>query len=1178
LSASSEENDSSGGAINDGQVVLRANFVNADEDRDDDSQEDEDYVLADEDESILEDEVRDLQMDLDPMQTDDKNRYIKAPKSQVRPSTLREQQRTVTRSQQNVQGLGLDAEGMIKLVDEKGRPFPGAYSNTLLDYYATDEASPETVRLPASKKRKSAIGALGRSTRLGQSKADTSSSNKRRSSSRSSKSVRFKAPAYDVPGGNLTDEEDESIDEDFTPNGARVSDEESDKENNEPGVLPNDSSTVTSISESESSDAQSCISSSSSSASSDKDSSDSEPEEVSSQLTSSSQLEKVIGKSPETRSSSQNAPPKQQQNHSAPARTVPPGQGQVRTKRRNERRRAQKKVAALKALGLSPRKQLPNKGNKGQDGGLVSSLLKAAVTPHKTVDTADSFEAKRKELLDSIAAGGVELEGPEPPPSTHVTKDTATEKDLLNHAESHYQAPTPNNATESRLSNQPASEPSKRRAKLDLASSRRLLFSSLGLRTPKTKDEERTLREKLTEQAKPAVGSVNLQADEGDLRFGDATTQMQEEIEDDDSWKSKVVLKAVECCYDGLELTVPPFPFVQRWDPQQQGVSKARNKGGKSKKRKRNQSHYYERGGQEYDNQESLQLEQGQVGEGWNPNNHEPDQTASHAQPKSDEIEGAVNDQLMREANGISATAPGSVEGPDDLAVVPEDFSSMRSLAKEDALPGAIIAFKQLEMSQSTNWQPKISDYRTATVLEIKEREALHLKLSERDRKHNDKTYDEETGERIYAKFEMPEFDDEAATEDDSFVEIMFSDLIEPKLVQAAESQSTATLEQHGTDIGQDQRKTGSQNVEADHQPKLGGSVTAEGLDKVWGNDDHVEVNDEVRKEIVQLMKDVGFRSSIGLEAAHAEEGANDGNSPGLAEQGVLNEEQAHVRDAGSSSPRFNGLGSSPAPEIASRGDPSSPSRESFIDKEVRTPNSDFIGQGRAADDLHDEESNKSRNAEEELKVESARPDEEEQQPPANANENTPNTVRHKLRKQLQNLFGPSSPSVAVSPVEQPTKTSPQLTAKSRGGFDGALSDDDFPSLDTVLSTARSSFEMPSSAPKQNGKQRLASPDKKEPIALSSPQTTVHAGTTNGAAARSSIPRSSQLPAGSQVVDLTLSSDPVDPDDDDGEYHDGSDLPKGPGWVKKRNLRSESSSKVLGKRPYRAPMRMNRSL
>jgi hypothetical protein len=58
----------------------------------------------------------------------------------------------------------------------------------------------------------------------------------------------------------------------------------------------NDSSTVTSISESESSDAQSFISSSSSSASSDEDSSDSEPEEVSSQLTSSSQLEKVIGK------------------------------------------------------------------------------------------------------------------------------------------------------------------------------------------------------------------------------------------------------------------------------------------------------------------------------------------------------------------------------------------------------------------------------------------------------------------------------------------------------------------------------------------------------------------------------------------------------------------------------------------------------------------------------------------------------------------------------------------------------------------------------------------------------------------------------------------------------------------------------------------------------------------
>lgn len=1175
LYASDDEDNSNGRAINNGQVVLRANFVNADEDRDDDSQEDEDYVLADEEQSILEDEVRDLQGDLDSVPERNENRYVKAPERQVRPSRLREPQTTVTGLQQNVQGLGLDAEGVIELVDEKRRPFPGGYSNTLLDQYATDEASPDTVRLPASKKRKTAIGSSASSEKLHYPKADTSQTSRRRSSSRNSKSVRFKAPDYDASGENLADEENDSDDEDFTPDGTGLSDEESDKENFNPSLSRRDSSTVTSVSESESSDTTSSISSSSSSSScSDEDSSDLEPEEVSSQGKSKSQLEEVISKKPDAKSS-QNASAKQQEGTTSPTRTVPPGQGQIRTRKRNQRRRAQKKAAAFNALGLSPPMRLPKKGDRGQKEGLVSSMLKGTVTPHKTVDEAETFEAKRKELLDSIAAGGVELGASESPQNSGITKDTATEQHPSSRADPRDQNPSLDNAIESHVSNRPASEPSKRRAKLDLSSSRRLLFGSLGLRTPKTKDEEHTLREKLTNQAKRAAVPVNLHVEEGNLRFGDAATQMQEQIGDDDSWKSKVLLKAVECCYDGLQLSVPPFPFVQRWDPQQQGVRNARNRGGKSKKRKRNQSQYYEKEGQEYDTQETLQVEQGQVDDGLNPNDHGPGQAASPSQPASDEIDEAVNDQLMRDANGISATAPESVEGPHNIALLPEEMSSMRILAKEDALPGAIIAFKQLEMSQSTNWQPKISDYRTATVLEIKDREALQLKLSERDRDHNDRTYDEETGERIYAKFEMPEFDEEGAAEYDGVVEIMFSDLIEPKLIQATISQSTTTLEQHGTDVGQDQNNTGTQNAESDHQPELNGSAKAETPKEASDYDEHVEVNDEVRKEIVQLMKDVGFRSSIGLEAAHAEEDVENGDSSGLEDQDILNEELAPVHNDGSSSPRFNGLGSSPAAEEASRGGPSSTSQQSSSPKEVVTPTRDVAGQDRVVTELHGEGYTKSRNAEDEVKNESA-PNGDEQQAPVNENENTPNTVRHKLRKQLQNLFGPSSPSGAASPVEQPTKTSPKPTVKSAGGLDGALSDDDFPSLDSVLSTARSSFEM--AAPNQNGKQRLASPDKKEVTALPSPKPTPQAGITSRAAAHISMPRSSQLPAGSQVVDLTLSSDPVDPDDDDGEYQEGSDLPKGPGWVKKRNLRSESSSKALGNRPSRAASRITKSL
>ena len=1164
-------------------MVLRADFVDADGDRNNTSEEEDEYVLADDDESTLDDEVRDLQKELSSVPRDDEARYLKSPGRPARQARPGKAPRTVPRSQERVQGLGLDDQGVLELVDERGRPFPGAYDNALLDYYARAEVLSDTVPAPTSKKRKQLEGRLEANAVPGLSKKRTSNSNKSRSSTGSSKNVRFEAPGYDASAVSLTDQEDASSDEDFQPNAASDTDEESDKENHEPDVVSSDSSVITSASESESSDSSSSLSSSSSasSSSSSEDSSDSEPEQAPRPATKIPKIPKVASGTPSIKPS-EAVSSKHQEDGKAPPRFVPPGQGQIGTKKRNQRRRDLRKFEHLKRVGCLPSDATRQNFKQWQEDSEAVKQVgegQTAVVPQpKTVGEAEAFEAKRTELLDSIALGGVEV-GLH---SQKVAEDVPRDRDTLMDERPGDHAQTPNIARDSGSSNQTASEPPKRRARLDLASSRRLLFGSLGLRTPKTKDDEQTMRKRLMEQARPAVSSENVQAEKGDVRVRDVSTRVHKEAtEEDDGWENKVVLKAVECCQDGVQLSTPPFPFVQRWDPQQQGIGKASNRGGKSKKRKRNQSQYYQSGEQEYNIQDSREYQQEISDAALQSNADDMDQSRVQGQPDSEDVDEALNDQLMRDVNSISATAPRSVETPEDLLQLPKDMSSIRHLTRNDALPGAVVAFKQLDMSQETNWQPKISDYRTATIIEMKDDDTIQLRLSQRDRKQNDKKYDEETGERIYAKFEMPDFDEEGAAEDDGLVETMFGDLIEPKLVQAAERQPISVAEGE-TKIDQDQGFTNEFQNATTGGPvsEHDAYVTAEVPDAVRDSEQSIEVNDEVRREILELMKEVGFRSSIGSAVAQTGEEAEPGSKD---QDGLITEGHAHDQNSNSSSPRFNGFGSSPASE-GDKDESSVARRQTSVHTNQRSPTPNSARHTPTTNTSKGEGSSPQPNVREVSQDYNTTKLEDEEQPLTKSTENNINTVQHKLRKQLQSLFASSSPGDTALPAEPPTETSPGSTKGSTGGLDGTFSDDDdFPSLDTVLSTARSSFEASGPEQKSKGKQRMSSPGKVEPISLSSPKATpYHAKAANGAADfASTLPVSSQFAVGSQIVDLTLSSDPVEPDDDDedGEYRDNSGgLPKGPGWVaKKRKLRSGSSAKGLGKRP-KDTWRGNRSL
>ncbi|KAI9880804.1 MAG: hypothetical protein M1830_000240 [Pleopsidium flavum] len=1169
--------DSTGGAVSDGQVVLRADFFNTDEDKDD-SEQDEQFVHEDDDETALADELRDLQRESDNMLGVNDHQNSQSPNRAMHLLESGKSQGRLTRSRQGVHELQLDDGKILKLIDEHGRPYPGEYRNALLDYYTQDHVASETTPGPTSKRRKRVARALNVTPKVVSSITHASKGSNRRSSTDSVKSVRFEEPGYDASGASLTVEEDESNDEDFRPDGPIDSDEESDKENFEPRDPLSDSSTVSSESESESSDTSSSLSSSSSS-SSNEDGSDSEPEEASSHKKDTTAAKEAIGKTL-TADSSEKASQKQQEYGHSPGRNVPPGQGQAGTRKRNQRRRDHKKIEYLKKVGLLPSHATRQDYMLWEKTSKTPANMDEAQQPvdfqSKKLDERREMERKRKELLESIASGGVEMGRAEANPSTEPTEVSTGNADAIMHESPDNQAQTPAIASESPLSKETASEPPRRRAKLDLASSRRLLFGSLGLRTPKTKDDEQTMREKLMEQARPATSGTDVQASKASMDVG---TRIENELwQGDDSWKSKVIVKAVECCHDGVELSTPPFPFVQRWDPQQRGAGKAGSRGGKTKKRKRNQPQYHQEGEEQYDFQDALEVQHGNGEAALEPKNDDPGQTPPEQRPDSDEIDGAVNDQLMRDADGISATAPENVEEPKDLPMLPQDISSIASLVKEHAVPGAIIAFKQLDMSQETNWQPKISDFRTAVIDKVVDDETLQMTLSKRDRSKKDKKYDEETGERIYTKFEMPDYDDEGAGEDDGFIEVFFMDLIEPMLVQAAKTQSASPSEQqHAAHVSHD---TGNTDIVEDAkngmQSDQGANLTAEEAEKVLYDDEPLEVNEEVRKEILKLMKDVGFRSSVGPEVVPTDqEGNGEVNSAPKDHNKRVSENNAQGDSGSPSSPKFNGFGSSPAPEEEDNGPSPSPYRETSSHRKSGSPSSNINTHIGGAGSSDDRNLNIQQNAQDGLRNDNPMFDEDEQEQLANGSEGASDTIQAGSSKRLQRLFTSSSPPVAASAIRRSRKTSFKPNNKSIGGHDGASSDNDFPSLDTVFSTARSSVE--TSAPNRNGKQRLPSGGKADPTSLPRQKASLDVYLANEAFDDASTPRPSQVPPGSQIVDLTLSSDPVNPVDDDSEYHEGSELPSGSGWVNKRKTRSAHPSTALGKRSI-GRLRKNRSL
>lgn len=230
-----------------------------------------------------------------------------------------------------------------------------------------------------------------------------------------------------------------------------------------------------------------------------------------------------------------------------------------------------------------------------------------------------------------------------------------------------------------------------------------------------------------------------------------------------DFWKSRINVSAFECWDEEYELTAPPYPFKQHWDP----VSKIMREKADKKKQKRfpkKQATPPVQEEEEEEEEEKIFL----------------DYDGTGATESADvETNAAIEDQLRQDV----ATAAQL-----DLPLLPEDMSTLQALTPADIQVGATIACKFFDVNPITI-TPEISDYKTATV----DREGdsgngagtIRLKIAERDLPKREKKFDS-NGNRIYDgaadQFYMENEDDE----DEGLWEGQFSELIEPKLVKAA--------------------------------------------------------------------------------------------------------------------------------------------------------------------------------------------------------------------------------------------------------------------------------------------------------------------------------------------------------------------------------------------------------
>ena len=839
-------------------------------------------------------------------------------------------------------------------------------------------------------------------------------------------------------------------------------------------------------------------------------------------------------------------------------------------------------------IDVSPDPSLHEKhAGKIEDQSSVDDPLSKAAAPHDTTkaDRPESEDSSGKVEPKQPSANGPisSLTSAEVPDSAYGSPTKAKETPLAGStdaiaasiiaadsstgpSEPNVLPNTPSAMEVSKADTSPVPEPQNRRSKLDMSGAKRMLFGSLGLKTPKTKDDEMKTREKLMKDVRP----IKKPQVDGLIE----TVEDVAAAAEDESWKDKIDLRAVECCYDGIELSTPPFPFVQRWDPQQQrGYKTGKGKKRKGKKRKRNNEDYYEdshkaarRNRPDYEEESSYDLQskvsrlneddwQRQDAEEPSTKKASPeskDQELSHDENSEDSIR--ANKQLLHETQDASADTLVDIEKTHDLSndlpILPEDFSEFSPLTLDTAAKGNVVAFKQLEMSAETNWQPRISEYRTAIIDAILDDGTLSMTLAKRDRLSKDIQHDEQTGERLYSKFEMPGYHDEMGEDDNGKIEISFDELIKPVLVEVAgeKGNQNDVLQAQPPIVDPPDSNESAVTKEGHNMDAVPQSVGLNGAIQDLYNEGVAGPSEEARQEISELIRDAGWRSSVRSEVSDELIDRQDGGPS--SERNDLNEPAlvgppSLMFHGFSSSPLANGVqvvsspppaalrtsgpvhasGSEIAESVPPRGPDESPARLIISNRRSAV---DYPNLPQINDDIEVFQ--------------------QEAQDRSGLLEAGPQITS-------QDLTSPENDQSRSQSIVSPTLTSPNVF----NVFDGPDSDESLPELfsqafEKRMSQQREikhelSEEDPISPPSQRKSKRnkRIGSSQRESNRDWEPDYSEDEYEDDGA----SIPRPSQPVYSSQIVDLTISSDTVDPPDDSYNDDDSYILPAGPGWVQK---------------------------
>jgi hypothetical protein len=460
---------------------------------------------------------------------------------------------------------------------------------------------------------------------------------------------------------------------------------------------------------------------------------------------------------------------------SKPAEEIkPPGAGLTRTKKRNARRRDSKRIKAMQSL---------------EDTQSQPSV-------NGTTSEEAEFLARKRALLSVVSDENEDAQSL--PKDTSVTET----RPMIVEVETEE---TPTSTTNKDAASTEGSGSAQRRHKVDMGAGRRLLLGALGLKNPKSKADEDKLRDNLMKDVKP-LQNPRLQIAETKSNGVEPTVDQEDEGEDPEAWRKKISYRAVECCQDDVALSEPPFPFVQRWDPQQQYSTRKRKRNSQSF----NDEAYYEEDSQwngdedaewNDNSQKKKKKKKKRKGKGAYDGGYDEEEET----PEGSYGETGANDEEDIVLNYDDIPSKPSLEDSqftdmDDLPSLPSDLSTLPSLEFSQTKPGMVITWKQLLLSKATKWQPEMVPM-TGLILSISEDRNLHVLLAKRDRDENDKEYDEHTGQRVYAKFEAPDFDDDNEEEDDGRRDISWAEMSDPRLVQPAPSSNNSETIAKSTEV-----------------------------------------------------------------------------------------------------------------------------------------------------------------------------------------------------------------------------------------------------------------------------------------------------------------------------------------------------------------------------------------